>query len=127
MQAASSDAIGELTHPAYRPNLFPFQEIRSDIGLFLERIIIAIDAVGDQRVARDDRVLVELDRTHANDGGLLAAGPFKRGGARRPLASGYRIGERRALDEGLHRPKLPQRLPVHVERSRKAGGEQTPK
>src|SRR2546430_17118428 len=109
IRAASSDAIGELTHPC-RPNLFPFQKIRSDMGLFLDRIIIAKDAIGDQRVARQDRVLVELDRTHADDGGLLAGGPFEWGGALCPLAGCYRVGEDRALDKSFHRPKLPQRL-----------------
>src|SRR5712691_11822389 len=48
----------------------PLEEIRADIRLPLDRIVIAIDAVGDQCVARNDRVLVEFDRIQANDRGL---------------------------------------------------------
>ena len=40
---------------------FALQKVRTDIGLLLDRIVVAIDAVGEQRVARDDRILVELD------------------------------------------------------------------
>src|ERR1700761_3582192 len=30
---------------------FPLEEIRADIGLFLDRVVVAVNAVGDQRVA----------------------------------------------------------------------------
>ncbi|WP_426525536.1 hypothetical protein [Bradyrhizobium sp. McL0615] len=32
-------------------------------ALFFYRVIVAKDAIGDQRVAREDRILVQLDRT----------------------------------------------------------------
>ena len=94
---------------------------------FLDGVIVAKDAVGDQRVAREDRILIQLDGSQADDGGLLAAGPFERGGALRLFAGGYRIGEDRAFDERFHRSKLPQRFPVHVEGAGKACGEQNHK
>src|ERR1044071_6890745 len=49
--------------PIPRLECFPFQEVRSDIGLFLDGVIVAKDAVGDERAAWDDRVLVELHPT----------------------------------------------------------------
>src|SRR5436305_15328794 len=81
----------------------PLEEVRADVGLFLDRIIVAINTIGDQRVARDDRVLAWLDRTEADHGGLLAAIPFERRRALRLFAGRDRIGEDRAFDEGLHR------------------------
>ena len=60
IRVASSDAIRELTRPGIDRNLFPLQEIRTDIRLLLDRIVVAIDAVGDQRVAGDDRGLFSL-------------------------------------------------------------------
>ena len=39
----------------------PLQEIRSDVCLLLDRVVVAINAVRDQRVARNNRVLVEFD------------------------------------------------------------------
>src|SRR3954454_3377608 len=65
----SCKLIGSLRFSA----LLPLQEIRADIGLLPDRIVIAIDAVGDQGVARDDGVLVWLDRVQSDHRGLLAA------------------------------------------------------
>src|SRR3982750_375203 len=120
IRVASSDAIAN-SRTTCRPSLecFPFQEVRPDVGLFLYGIIVAKDAIGDQRVAREDRILVQLDRSQADHGGLLAAVPSERGRARPLLASRPPVGEDRALDEALPGPKLPQRLPVHVKRSGK--------
>src|SRR6266404_648602 len=57
----------------------PLEEIRSDVGFLPDRVVVAIDAVGDQGVARDDRVLVELDRVQPDHRGPGAAIPFERG------------------------------------------------
>src|SRR3984893_8860808 len=57
---------------------FPLEKIRSDIGFLLDGIEIAIDAVGKQRVARNDPVFVELDRVQADHIGFGAAIRFER-------------------------------------------------
>src|SRR5215211_2539522 len=80
----------------------PLEEIRADIRLFLDRIVVAIDAVGDQRVARENRILVELDRVQADDSSLFAPIPFERRRALRLLAGRNRVGKHRTLDKGLH-------------------------
>src|SRR5262245_21316333 len=86
----------------------PFQEIRADIRLALDRIEVAIDAVGEQRVARNDGVLVELDRVEADHRGLLAATPLEGCGALRPLASRHGFGEDGAFDKGFRGLQLSQ-------------------
>src|SRR5262249_47933867 len=93
----------------------PFQEIRAYIRRPLDRIEVAIDAVGEQRVARDDGVFAWLDRVEADHRGLLAAVPLEGRGALRPLAGRHGFGEDGAFDKGLCGLKLSQRLPVHVE------------
>src|SRR4051812_19555371 len=105
----------------------PLEEIRADIRLFLDRIVVAIDAVGDQRVARENRILVELDRVQADDSSLFGPIPFERRRALRLLAGRNRVGEHKTLNKGLHRLQPRQRLPVHVERAGKARDEQDEK
>jgi hypothetical protein len=45
-----------------RTGSLALEKVRSDVGLLLDRIEIAKNAVGKQRVTRDHVVLVELDR-----------------------------------------------------------------
>src|SRR3977135_849081 len=81
----------------------PLEEIRSDVGFLLDRVIVAIDAVGDQRVACTDVVLVELDRVQPDDSGFCAGIPFERGRALRLFAARYRFGEDIDLEQRLER------------------------
>src|SRR5215468_8092272 len=89
----------------------PFQEIRADTRRPLDRIEVAIDAVGEQRVARNDGVLVELDRVKADYRRLLAAVPLEGRGALGPLAGRHGFGEDGAFDKGFRGLQLSQRLP----------------
>src|SRR5882724_4672829 len=108
-------------HP---PPSLPFEEVRADIGLPLDRIVVAEHAVGDERVARADIVLAELDRVQAQNCGALATVPFERRRARRLLASRDRIGEHIAFDESFQGADLSRQPPVDIKGRAEAGGEQ---
>src|SRR5882724_8214862 len=82
----------------------PLQEIRTDVGFLLDRIVIAIDAVGNERVARNDGVLVELHRTQSDHRSSRPAIPFERGGTLRFFTGRNRVREHIAFDEGFHGP-----------------------
>src|SRR3984957_17117933 len=56
----------------------PLEEVRADVGFLLDRVVVAIDAVGDKRVARNDRVLVRLDRVQSDHRSMGPGIPFKR-------------------------------------------------
>jgi hemoglobin-like flavoprotein len=118
----------EQTHVERKSHLscrsLPLEEIRTDVGLLLDRIVVAIDAVGDQRVARNHRVFVGPDRVQSDHRGLGAAIPFEGGGARRLLAGRDGVREDIAFDEGFHGPQLAQGFPVHVEGAREACDQQ---
>src|SRR5580700_659101 len=77
--------------------LFALEEIRSDIGLLLDRIVVAINAVGDQRIARNHHVFVELDRIQPDYRSTGPVIPFERRGALRLFAGRDGFGENRAL------------------------------
>src|ERR1700722_11566911 len=57
----------------------PLEEVRADVGFLLDRVVVAIDAVGDERVVRNDRVLVGLDRVQSDHCGMGPGIPFERG------------------------------------------------
>src|SRR5438552_12367130 len=105
----------------------PFEEVRADVGLSLDRIVVAKDAVGDERIARGDIVLVELDRVQADDRGVLAAAPSERRRARRLFAGRDRFREHITLDEGFKGPDLNGKPPVDVEGCAETGREQDKK
>src|SRR3979490_1910402 len=75
----------EQTHVERKSHLssrsLPLEEIRTDVGLLLDRVVVAINAVGDQRVACSHRVFVGPDRVQSDDRGLGPGIPFERGGA----------------------------------------------
>src|SRR5579872_6932113 len=95
-------SVEVIAAPCLWPLSIPLEEVRADIGLALDRVVIAIDAVGNERKACDHGVLVELDRVEPDDRGVLAVVPFERRGARRLFASRDGFREYIAFDEGLH-------------------------
>src|SRR3954447_4422046 len=90
-------------------------EIGADIGLLFDGIVVAIDAVGDERVACDHHIPVELHRVQANHRGLLAVVPSERGRTLRLFACPDRLGEHVTFYEGLHGANLDCHFPVDVE------------
>src|SRR5689334_9485304 len=100
------------------------QEVGADIGLVLDRIVVAEHAVGDQRVARDHVVFVELHRVQTDDRDILRSVPFERGRARRLLAGRDRVRKDITFDKGFEGTDLHVQPPVDVEGSTKGGDEQ---
>src|SRR6516162_7805824 len=95
--------------------LVAFQKIRSDIGLAPDRIVVAEHAVGEQCVARNHGIFVELDRVQSDDGGVLAAVPFERCRARRLFAGCDCFSKNITFHEGFHGAYLNRQSPVDVE------------
>jgi hypothetical protein len=63
----------------HQRGLLTLKEVRSDIGLLLGRIEVAIDAIGHQLVTRYNAVFVEPHRIQANQAGI--GPPFNLKGA----------------------------------------------
>src|SRR5216683_4307102 len=105
----------------------PLEEIRSDVGFLLDGVVVAIDGVGDQRVARNDRVLVGPHRIQPDHRGFGAAVPFERGCALRLFAGRNGLCKNISLDEGSYGPQLGYGFPVHVKGAREAGNHQDQK
>src|SRR6516165_11987019 len=105
--------------PKFDRALVAFQKIRSDIGLAPDRIVVAEHAVGEQCVARDHGIFVELDRVQSDDGGVLAAVPFERCRARRLFAGCDRFSKNITFYEGFHGAHLSRQSPVDVESNSK--------
>ena len=93
-------------------------------AFLLDRIVVAIDAVGEQRIARNHRVLIELDRIQPDDRGVGAAIPFEWRRALCALAGRDGLGEYLALDERLHGAQLHRHFPLDVKGGAKACDDQ---
>src|SRR6202140_2411840 len=62
-RSCSARSTGSLPESKRNPGWFaliPLQEVRADVGLLPDGVVVAEHAVGHQRVAGDHRVLVEL-------------------------------------------------------------------
>jgi Branched-chain amino acid transport system / permease component len=105
----------------------PLEEIRSDVGFLLDRIVIAIDAVGHERVAGNDRVVVELHRVQSDRRGMGPGIPFERGCTLYLFTGCDRFRKDVTFNEGFHGPELDRHLPVDIERRRQAGDQQNQK
>src|SRR5258708_25405196 len=81
--------------------LLPLEEIRSDVGLFLDRVVVAIDAVRYQRVIRNHGVFVELDRIQPDDSGVFSVVPFERRRTMRAFTCSNRFCKNIAFDHGF--------------------------
>src|SRR5437899_4769443 len=100
--------------PIWARSLLPLQEARADLGLSFDRIVITINVVRHQRVAGADVVFVWFNRVQPDHRSALAAVPFERCRALRPLAGHHRLVKDIALDERLQRSDLNGRLPLDI-------------
>src|SRR5450631_552939 len=114
-------------HNSKAPDSIPIEEIRSDVGFLLDRIVIAIDAVGHERVAGADRILVELHRVQSDHRGTGPGIPFERSCALYLFTGCNRFSKHITFNEGFDGPELDRHLPFDIERRRQAGDRQNQK
>src|SRR5262249_20981191 len=103
------------------------EEFGGDACLVLDRMVVAIDGVGEERETLDDGIFVRLDRIEPDDRGVGAAVPLERCRTRRLLAGCDGFGKHIAFGEGLQAADLNGKLPVRIEGRTKAGNDQDQK